>query len=121
MNDLAARIAQSREIIEKTPHVDFSYLTALLDHIETTERERDEARALVETLTDENEHLTTELEELTGKINGAEARGFKRGVREAAKVAGMHDGCCEDFAKCGYCTKARILALLEPTLRKPEA
>jgi hypothetical protein len=83
-------------------------------------RERDEARALVETLTDENEQLTTEIEGLIEKHNEAEARGFERGVREASDFC-LNQG----FRRRGedgdadyvwHLAGQSILALLEPKL-----
>jgi hypothetical protein len=69
-------------------------------------QQRDEARALVETLDDENEAVTNQVEELIGGINDAEARGYERGVQEAAALAEHWLG------PDSYC-QAAILALLE--------
>ena len=108
MNDLAARIVQSRNIIEKTPHVDFSYLTALLDHIETIKRERDEARAEIVRL---QSGLLTGMK-YANPLEQAymERAGFDRGVKEAREAM--------RYSASGMTVEqhAAILALLE----KPE-
>jgi hypothetical protein len=78
-------------------------------------RERDEARAELAEAKIELEELDFLRyeggEESIGReIEKAEARGYERGVKEAAKVAEPYEF-----------TAKKILALLEPTLRKPEA
>jgi hypothetical protein len=78
-------------------------------------RERDEARA-------EAKEAKELMQVHAAEIFGAEARGFERGVREAAEATEEYEidwrvGPSENRL---YIKRA-ILALLEPTLQKPEA
>jgi uncharacterized Rossmann fold enzyme len=89
------------------------------DTIERLIRERDEARA---ELADLKRKITEDWVSVSGDMPGicteAEARGFERGVQEAAKVA-LHAWRASGVGGKMY---AAILALLEPdTLQKPEA
>ena len=105
-----------------------SYVVGLINIIEKTERERDEAR-------DERDiykklvHLHGVLDD-GSPVERAERRGYERGVKEAAKVVALQKNkiweghVTEAAAYSEACrnVNAAILALLEPvTLQEPEA